>query len=315
MACRDTGEARPGRAGNNKGAIMNTTTASSSVPAAPDPGYRDAIIRAANDPAFDINKFERLLAAQEAMQTRASDLQFNVALAAAQADMKQVSTDATNPQTRSKYATYGALDRMVRPIYTRHGFSVSYTTEPTGEPNTILVVGMLANGPISRRYQMPIPIDTKGPKGADHMTRTHATMSATTYGKRGLLTMMFNLATDDDDGNFAGGRGRPVLDVPRKPAPPPPVPEDHYAVHVDEATGEQREEVTPFEVDWLEADVPRSWGEKLIACVRAYCRARDEVDGFMHVNADKLERMKGLSPGTHDQLLRSIFDIRRALKD
>jgi hypothetical protein len=291
---------------------MGNTPAS--VPATPDVDYRDAIIRAANDPGFDINKFERLLAAQEAMQTRAADLSFNIALAGAQAEMKQVSVDATNPQTRSRYATYGALDRMVRPIYTQHGFSVSYTTEPTGEPNTILVVGMLTNGPISRRYQMPIPIDTKGPKGADHMTRTHATMSATTYGKRGILTMMFNLATDDDDGNLAGGRARPVLDVPRRPAPPPPVPEDHHSVYTDEATGEQREEVTPFPVDWLEGDTARSWGEKLIACVRSYCRTRADVDGFMHLNADHMRTMAA-TPGVHNQLMVGIVAIRKALGD
>ena len=37
------------------------------------------------------------------------------------------------------------------------------------------------------------------------MTRTHATVSAVSYGKRTLLKMAFNVAegTDDDDGNAA----------------------------------------------------------------------------------------------------------------
>lgn len=290
-----------------------------SIPAntAPDTtGYRDAILRAAADPAFDVAKLERLIAVQEAKEMRAADLSFNVALACTQADMKTVSNDCVNPQTRSKYASYGALDKECRPVYTQHGFSVSYTTEPSSDPNTILMVGMLNYGPISRRYQIPIPIDTKGARGQDVMTRTHATMSATTYGKRGLLTMMFNIATADDDANLAAGKVPPTprrdpLDPPRRPAPAPPVPEDHYAVHVDEATGETTEEVTPFEVDWLEGDTPRAWGGKLIACVRTYCRKADEVDAFMHLNQDKLDRMKDAAPSTHIQLVASVAGIRK----
>ena len=44
------------------------------------------------------------------------------------------------------------------------------------------------------------------------MTATHAAMSAKTYGMRGLLTMIFNVALTDDDGN-AAGNGGPVSDA------------------------------------------------------------------------------------------------------
>jgi hypothetical protein len=59
----------------------------------------------------------------------------------------------------------------------------------------------------SKNFHIDIPIVTKGPQGKDVMTATHATMSANTYGKRGLLKMIFNIAeyNEDDDGNAAGG--------------------------------------------------------------------------------------------------------------
>lgn len=281
---------------------------------APATSYREAIVRAAADDSFNVEKLERLIALQEAGELRAADHAFNDALANAQAELKPVSTDASNPQTRSKYATYAQLDREVRPVYTRHGFSVSFTTEAAAEPNTIMVVGMLTHGPISRRYQLPIPIDTKGARGQDVMTRTHATMSAATYGKRGLLTMMFNLATDDDDGNDAAGRVPPTRgrEPPqRTPAKPPPVPESHYSVYVDEKTGEQREEVEPFEIAWLEADTARSWGEKLMACLRAYCRTLADFDGFIGVNQEGLATMRTTAVTTYSVLLSSIEELRK----
>ncbi len=42
-------------------------------------------------------------------------------------------------------------------------------------------------------------------KGGDVMTKTPATGSAVTYGRRYLLTMIFNIAVGDDDGNIASG--------------------------------------------------------------------------------------------------------------
>ena len=39
-----------------------------------------------------------------------------------------MSTDSGNPQTRSKYASLAAIDRALRPIYTKHGFSVTFDT-------------------------------------------------------------------------------------------------------------------------------------------------------------------------------------------
>src|SRR5690606_40392178 len=86
----------------------------------------EMISRVASDPSADIDKLERLMALHRQMESEQAEKAFNAAMAAAQAEMGRISADATNPQTRSKYATYGKLDKVLRPIYTKHGFALSF---------------------------------------------------------------------------------------------------------------------------------------------------------------------------------------------
>jgi hypothetical protein len=165
------------------------------------------IERAARDPAVDMDKLERLLAMRERQEMRAAEQAFAEAMTKAQAEMRAVATDANNPQTRSRYASYMALDKATRPIYTRHGFALSFNTDVGPTPD-ILIVGcsVLHSAGYTRHYSVPMPADGKGAKGGDVMTKTHATGAAMTYGQRYLLKMIFNIAVGEDtDGNGAGG--------------------------------------------------------------------------------------------------------------
>jgi hypothetical protein len=63
------------------------------------------ISRAASDPSIDIEKMERLMAMKERMDARTAESEFNSAMMRVQAKMGRISADATNPQTRSNYAT------------------------------------------------------------------------------------------------------------------------------------------------------------------------------------------------------------------
>src|SRR5256885_4600574 len=84
------------------------------------------IERAARDPGTDIEKMERLLAMQERIVARDAEARFNASMTAAQAEMGRISADATNPETHSKYASYAKLDKVLRPIYVKHGFALSF---------------------------------------------------------------------------------------------------------------------------------------------------------------------------------------------
>lgn len=170
--------------------------------------FFQVITTAAANPQVDIEKMERLWAMHERLAAHDAELAFNAAMNAAQSEMGRISADATNPQTRSKYATYGQLDRHVRPIYTAHGFALSFDSgdgAPDGHERVLAYVSH--SGGHTRTYKADIPNDGKGAKGGDVMTKTHATGSAKSYGKRYLLKDIFNLAIgeDDDDGNAAGG--------------------------------------------------------------------------------------------------------------
>lgn len=145
---------------------------------------------------------------------------FNTAMSLVQNEMQRVTPNAQNPQTRSDYATYDRLDAAVRPIYSKHGFSLSFNTKKSDIPDTIDMTCLVSHdGGWSQEYYIPIPADGKGARGNDVMTKTHAAGSAVSYGMRYLLKMIFNIPIGfDDDGNAAGKRKR--QEPPTKMEPP-----------------------------------------------------------------------------------------------
>ena len=176
-----------------------------------EPNGRDSAIslfeRLARDPSASVEKIERLMALWERGEAKTAEAAFNVAMSSAQSEMRPVAADASNPQTRSRYASYEALDRVLRPIYTTHGFGLSFDTgdAPVSEWVRVLCYVTHASGH-ARTYHADMPADGKGAKGGDVMTKTHAVGSAMSYGMRYLLKMIFNVAVgdEDDDGNAAG---------------------------------------------------------------------------------------------------------------
>lgn len=171
----------------------------------------ETISKAASDPDVNIDKFERLMAMSERADARASEREFNIAMNEVQEEIRPIAADASNPQTKSKYASYLALDKALRPIYTNHGFSLSFDTgDATADMVRVLCYVSHRDGH-SRTYKVDMPADGKGAKGGDVMTKTHATGAAMTYGQRYLLKMIFNIAVgEDDDGNKAGDTSKKI---------------------------------------------------------------------------------------------------------
>lgn len=182
---------------------------STDVSVTPEPvSLLQVIERASRDPNVDIDKMERLMAMHERMTAKQAESEFNDAIVSCQNECGTISADATNPQTRSKYATYAKLDKVLRPIYTKHGISISYSTEDSPKPEHIRVIAYVSRKGYTRKYQADMPADGKGAKGGDVMTKTHAAGAAMSYGARYLLKGIFNISIgeDDDDGNGRGHR-------------------------------------------------------------------------------------------------------------
>ena len=168
----------------------------------------EIISTAAKDPAVDVEKMERMFALLERTNAKSAELAFNDAMNRAQSMTHRIKADRTNNQTRSQYATYAALDRALRPIYTECGFSLSFDTAPDAPPEVVRVLCYVSHKEgHTRTYRVEMPADGKGAKGGDVMTKTHAAGSAMSYGSRYLLKLIFNVAIgeDDDDGNGAQG--------------------------------------------------------------------------------------------------------------
>jgi hypothetical protein len=162
------------------------------------------IERAARDPSVDIVKLKELFAMRKEIAMEVAEAAFNRAMTEAQAEMRPIAADANNPQTHSKYASYAQLDKSLRPIYTKHGFAISYDEADSPKAEHIRVLAYVSHtAGFTRTYRTDMPADGKGAKGGDVMTKTHATGAAKQYGMRYLLKGIWNVAVgeDDQDGN------------------------------------------------------------------------------------------------------------------
>ena len=104
----------------------------------------------------------------------------------------------------------------IRPIYTGDGFSLSFSEKDCPIAGYIRLVCYVSHtAGHTRTYQKDWPIVTKGPKGNDVMTPTHAHRAADSYAKRYLVKDIFNvvIAKEDNDGG-AGGQLERRISLP-----------------------------------------------------------------------------------------------------
>ncbi len=180
--------------------MPNETTQLERVPVS----ILEVIERASANSDVDVEKMRALLEMHEHVLNREAISAFNAAMAQAQGEIKHIAANAVNPQTRSRYATYDALDKVLRPIYIKNGFALSFGTIDGSAVDYVRVVADVSHSAgHSKRYQIDMPADGKGAKGGDVMTKTHAVGAGVSYGMRYLLKMIFNVAIgeDDTDGN------------------------------------------------------------------------------------------------------------------
>ena len=194
----------------NRTALTHTTeNAGQLVPTSHENGSIMArVLELAANPNVNIDMFDRLVAWQEREQARQAMTVFNEALASAQAEIAPVVRTALNPQTKSRYAKLEHVDEIIRPIYTAHGFSISFNTVPPLEPGNIRVACRVAKGGHVETYHWEAKPDTLGPQGSKVKTELHGGGSTITYLKRYIVCGVFNVVYIDEDTDGAA-RGRP----------------------------------------------------------------------------------------------------------
>ena len=176
---------------------------------APATQMMNFVAEALKDPNIDVAKLEALLRMQREIVGEGARVEFIVAMRDAQAEIEPVARTVQNTQTNSFYAKLEHVDAAIRPIYTRHGFSLSFDEEPTNEANMMMVVCEASHiGGHSKKYRLNSPPDTMGPKGTPTKTALHGRGSTVTFLRRYLTCNIFNvvLRNQDDDGNRGGMR-------------------------------------------------------------------------------------------------------------
>lgn len=167
----------------------------------------EIVARAAADPNVDADKLAKLYDIQDRHQRREAEIEFNRAMMAVQSEVRTIIKNRPNTQTGSDYANIDAILRILRPCYTKHGFSLSFSTVPPIIDGTIRARAILRHmHGHSEEHFYDCPLDGVGIAGKANKTATHAAASSASYAQRILTVLVFNLSTGyDDDGNAAGG--------------------------------------------------------------------------------------------------------------
>lgn len=140
--------------------------------------------------------------ADQARKAYASDM------AKCQKALPQIVATAVNDQTSSHYAKLEHINAAITPVYTKHGFSISFGEEPIEGDMIRIVAKVLHKLGHIETFIYDLPLDLVGIRGSENKTAVHAKGSSTSYARRYLTTMIFNLTIGDDiDGNALGGNG------------------------------------------------------------------------------------------------------------
>lgn len=176
------------------------------VPLVPDQ-FAAMIERLATNPSVNVETIERLLAVQERVIERSAKSAYAAALADMQTELPVIAERGKIDIGRGKpqsYALWEDINDAIKPILSRHGFSLSFRTGQAD--GKISVTGVLAHRcGHSEETTIHLPSDTSGSKNA-----VQAVGSSTSYGKRYTAAALLNLTSrgEDDDGNSASGYER-----------------------------------------------------------------------------------------------------------
>lgn len=201
-------ETKPRKRGNGK-ALAVAREAPAPAPVSEGDAFMMMIERAARDPSVDIDKMERLMSMSERRQTREAEAAYNAAMAACQAELIPVARNLENKQTGSKYADLAAIAKVALPIIHRHGFGIICSEFQSAKPDHLGIACKVTHAAgHSERHEFNIPFAGAGLRGNANMTPTHAYATTVSYGRRYAECCVFNIATEDNDGNDGSPKGQ-----------------------------------------------------------------------------------------------------------
>jgi len=168
------------------------------------PTPMELIAAIARDPSIPIERIAGIIGLQERMEARQAETLYHIAMAEMQPHMPRVSKRGSIDLGSGKpiaFARWGDVDRVLRPILSQHGFSLSFTTRVDGD-RLIMRCNVAHVAGHSEASETIVGTDSKL---ASRMNSLQATGSARSYMKRYLALDMLNIVTEgsDDDANSA----------------------------------------------------------------------------------------------------------------
>jgi len=159
------------------------------------------LITLALEKGSNLENLEKLLAIKERFEANQARKVYAQDFAKAQSEIEPVIKKAVNPQTHSKYALLENINEVIKPIYTKYGFSVTFNEIDSPSSDYIRLLACVKHYMgHAEEYRYDSPFECTGLKGNSNMTKTHGKASAVSYGRRYLLCMIFNISTVDIDG-------------------------------------------------------------------------------------------------------------------
>jgi len=118
--------------------------------------------------------------------------------------MPPVACDKENPHTHSRYPSMEAVQKSIKAVYLKHGFTCTFAEDGAPADGMIHVIGTVrhvaGHTEIFHRYA---PADTAGPGGKANKTEVQGSQSTVTFLSRRLLCSIWGVTIvgDDKDGN------------------------------------------------------------------------------------------------------------------
>jgi len=166
-------------------------------------GLLSVIARAASDPNVDIDKLERLLAAQERVQASKAKEKYVAAKLAMRPDLPEITMKGKITIKKegrviqeTPFARFEDIHEAVTPILTEHGFDLSFRNSmaPDGKVRVTTILTHIAGH--SEETYFDLPHDSSGSKNA-----VQAIGSSTSYAKRYGTLSILNIRVCGEDDN------------------------------------------------------------------------------------------------------------------
>lgn len=157
------------------------------------------VVNAGGDPMQMATVIKELVALQQSQERfqwereeRQAKIDFDTALNECQGAIGRIAPNRAR-ENGIKWLDYAQLDRELRPIYTKAGFSLTYSEEQ-GTGDRLRMKATLSRGGVHRDYFDGISRESPNAK----MSRVDAEASASSRVKRYLLNKIFNVAIGID---------------------------------------------------------------------------------------------------------------------